>query len=194
MNMHWAKCAGVLSLTMLMLSMSLPAAAQGSIQAVPRIGLSFPSIVNVHATVEAVDTDTRTVAFTAPDGSLLDMAVSDSVRNLGAIEDGSIADITYNQVVTILNLRQKGPGSKLARHESSDPKAPRNEAGRFILTISAIDLSKNTVSLIDGRGGPVRTYTADTTAKQDLLRKAKVGDVIIGLTTPLLITAIKPSK
>jgi len=195
MSMRSVNWAGALPLTMLLvLSMGLPAAAQGSIQAVPRIGLSFPSTVSVHATVESVDTDTRTIVFTGPDDRLLEMPVSDSVRNLEAIEDGSTADITYNQVVTILNLRQKGPGSKLARRESSTPNAPKNDAGRFTLTISAIDLSKNTVSLIDGLGGPVRTYTANTPAKQELLRKAKVGDVVIGLTTPLLTTAIKPSK
>ena len=66
-------------------------------------------------------------------------------KNLDAVEDGSMADVTYNHVVTILNLRQKGPGSKLARSESMNPNAPDNAAGRFTLTITAIDLNKNTV-------------------------------------------------
>jgi hypothetical protein len=49
------------------------------------------------------------------------------------------------------------------------------------------------VSLIDGRGGEVRTYAASSIAKQDMLKKIKVGDVVIGLTTPLLVTAISPA-
>jgi hypothetical protein len=102
--------------------------------------------------------------------------------------------VTYNQVVTILNLRQKGPGSKEARRQAMDPNAPENAAGRFTLTIVAIDLAKHTVSVISGDGGVVRTYVANTPAKQELLRKAKVGDVVIGLTTPLLVTAIAPAK
>ena len=51
-----------------------------------------------------------------------------------------------------------------------------------------------TVSVINGVGGAVQTYAANTPAKQELLRKAKVGDVVIGLTTPLMITAISPAK
>ena len=195
MTMRSIKWAGAISLAAtLILGTNLPAEAQGQVQAVPRVGLTFPSTVTVRATIESVDPDTRTVTFFAPDGRLLDVAVSDGVKNLDAIGDGSMADVTYNQVVTILNLRQKGPGSKLARRESMNPNAAENEAGRFTLTISAIDLDKNTVSVINGVGGAVQTYAANTPAKQELLRKAKVGDVVIGLTTPLMITAISPAK
>jgi hypothetical protein len=176
------------------LGASLPAAAQGPTQAVPRVGLTFPSTVTVRATIESVDPDTRTVAFFTPDGHLVDVTVGDGVKNLDAVQDGSMADVTYNQIVTILNLRQKGPGSKLARSESMNPNAADNQAGRFTLTITAIDLQRNTVSVINGTGGSVQTYTANTPAKQELLKKAKVGDVVIGLTTPLLVTAIRPAK
>ena len=44
------------------------------------------------------------------------------------------------------------------------------------------------------RGGAVRTYTANSIAKQDMLKKIKVGDVVIGMTTPLTITAISPAR
>jgi hypothetical protein len=68
------------------------------------------------------------------------------------------------------------------------------EAGRFTLTVVGVDLTKNMVSVIDGRGGPVRTYSANSIAKQDMLKKIKVGDVVIGMTTPLMITAISPAR
>src|ERR1700750_1721965 len=158
MTMRSIKWAGAVSIAaMLMLGTSLPAAAQGQVQAVPRVGLTFPSTVTARVTIESVDSDTRTVAFFAPDGRLLDVAVSDAVKNLDAIEHGSPADVTYTQVVTILNLRQKGPGSKLARSESMNANAPDNAAGRFTLTITAIDLNKNTVSVIHGVGGEIQT-------------------------------------
>ena len=51
--------------------------------------------------------------------------------------------------------------------------------------MTAVDLANNKVSVIDGRGGPIRTYAATSIAKQDMLKKIKVGDVVIGLTTPL---------
>ena len=48
--------------------------------------------------------------------------------------------------------------------------------------------------MIDGRGGPIRTYSAHSIATQDMLKKIKVGDVVIGLTTPMSVTAITPVK
>ena len=104
--------------------------------------------------------------------------------------------MTYTQIVTMLNLRQKGPGSQEARRDQMNVKPNKTDidAGRFTLTVTAVDLPNNTVSVIEGPGGPVRTYKANTIAKQDMLKKIKVGDVVIGLTTPLMVTAISPAQ
>ena len=136
------------------------------------------------------------MAFLLPDGQLVAVPVADSVGNLAAIQDGSMANVTYNQIVTILNLRQKGPGSKEERRNSMNPKPnPTDiESGRFTVTVTGIDLANNTVSVIDGIGGVVHTYRANTPAKQEMLKKAKVGDVVIGLRTPLTVTAISPTN
>jgi hypothetical protein len=179
---------------MLVACASLPAYAQAQVQAVPRAGLSFTNTVTMRAWIESTDNETRTVVFTTPEGRLIECAVADSVKNLDALADGSAADVTFNEVVTLLNLRQKGPGSRTARREGEKPDATDIESGRFTVTVTAIDLANNKVSVIDGRGGPIRTYTANTPAKQDMLKKMKVGDVVIGLTTPLQVTAIVPAK
>src|SRR3990167_7964868 len=166
--------------------------ASAQLQAVPREGVSFNDTVTARVTVETVDTDTRTVAFNLPNGRLVLLPVANSVTNLGTIDDGSLATVTYTEVVTMLNLRQKGPGSKEARKDQMSPRPNRTdvEAGRFTLTVVAVDLAKNTVSVISGDGGAVRTYSATSIAKQDMLKKIKVGDVVIGMTTPLMITSI----
>jgi hypothetical protein len=163
---------------------------------VPRAGVSFNDTVTARVTIETVDTESRTVAFDMPNGRTLLLAVADSVRNLDAIDDGSLADITFTEVVTILNLRQKGPGSQDARRDQMSPKPNPTDidTGRFTLTVVAVDLAKNTVSVISGAGGAVRTYSATSIAKQDMLKTIKVGDVVIGMTTPLMVTAITPAK
>jgi alpha-acetolactate decarboxylase len=121
--------------------------------------------------------------------------VADGVGNLAAIQDGSMANVTYNQIVTILNLRQKGPGSKEERRESmSKPSATDIDSGRFTVTVVGVDLANNTVSVIEGLSGVVHTYRANTAAKQEMLKKTKVGDVVIGLRTPLMVTAISPAN
>jgi hypothetical protein len=170
------------------------AMAQGQVQAVPRSGVSFTNNVTVKAWVESIDPETRTMVFTTPDGRLLNVAVGDSVKNLAQVQENAEANITYNEVVTLLNLRQKGPGSREARKEGGKPDSTDTDIGRLTLTVTAVDLTANKVSVIDGRGGPVRTYAATSIAKQDMLKKIKVGDVVIGISTPLLVTAIAPAK
>ena len=169
--------------------------ASAQVRPVPREGVAFNDVVTQRVKIESADTESRTVAFTLPNGQLLILPVADSVKNLDSIDDGSMANVTYSEVVTMLNLRQKGPGSQLARKDQMGQTNQTDvEAGRFTLTVVGVDLAKNMVSVIDGRGGPVRTYSANSIAKQDMLKKIKVGDVVIGMTTPLMITAIAPAR
>ena len=194
-SMKWA--AGVsLFAAVLAVGTTLPERqASAQVQAVPRAGLAFNDTTAQRVMIESVDPEGRTVAFTLPDGQLVAVPVANSVGNLAAIQDGSMANVTYDQIVTILNLRQKGPGSKQERRESmSKPNTTDIESGRFTVTVVGVDLANNTVSVIEGRGGVVHTYKADTAAKQAMLKKTKVGDVVIGLRTPLTVTAISPAN
>jgi hypothetical protein len=194
-SMKWA--AGVsLFAAMLAVGTTLPERqASAQVQAVPRAGLAFNDTTTQRVTIESVDVEGRTVAFTLPDGQLVAVPVANSVGNLAAIQEGSMANVTYDQIVTILNLRQKGPGSKQERRESmSKPNTTDIESGRFTVTVVGVDLANNTVSVIDGLGGVVHNYRADTPAKQAMLKKSKVGDVVIGLRTPLTVTAISPTQ
>lgn len=191
-SINWTACV---SMAAAILATNIaPAVAQGQIQAVPRAGVAFSGSDTVRGKIESIDTETRTIAFTAPDGRLLNLAIADGVGNLDRFHDGSVADITYSEVVTVLNLRQKGPGSQQARREGMAPNATDADVGRFTLTVVAVDLAANKVSVIDGSGGAVRSYAANSMAKQDMLKTLKVGDVVIGMTTPLTVTAIAPAK
>lgn len=183
-----------LAMILAMLAGAEAQAQAPAVQAVPRAGVAFSHAITVRANVESVDTATRTIAFTTSDGRLVNLAVADSVRNLDAIQDHANVDISFNEVVTILNLRQKGPGSREARREGAKPDAADLEAGRFTLTVVGVDLANNNVSVIDGRGGAVRSLAATSVAQKDAIQKIKVGDVIIGMTTPLLVTAISPAR
>lgn len=84
---------------------TLPASAQ--VTAVPREGVAFNETVTQRVKIETVDPDDRTVAFTLADGQVLVLPVDNRAGNLAAIADGSTANVTYTQVVTMLNLRQK---------------------------------------------------------------------------------------
>lgn len=185
---------GASVLAAMLVSGASVAMAQGQVQAVPRAGVSFTTNVTAKVWIESVDTDTRTIVFTTPQGRLVNVAVGDSVKNLGQVQENAEANVTYNEIVTLLNLRQKGPGSREARRESAKPDSTDADIGRFTVTVTAVDLANNKVSVIDGRGGAVQTYAATSIAKPDMLKKIKVGDVVVGLTTPLQVTAIASAK
>jgi hypothetical protein len=178
----------------LVLATALPAAAQGNLQAVPRAGVSFANTVTTPATIKSIDKASRTVTFTTAGGATINAAAADSVGNLDRFPAGTAVDVSYNEVVNVLNLRQKGPGSRLARQEAGKDDAADTAAGRFTMTVVGVDLAANKVSLVDSAGGEVHTYAATEVATQDMLKKIKPGDTVIGLRTPLMVTAITPAK
>lgn len=170
-----------------------PASAQ--LQAVPRAGFTFTHKVTEKANVESIDTESRTGIFVLPDGHWANLSIADSVPGIDKIDDGSNVNITYTEVVTILNLKRKGVGSKAARKDSM-PMAPEpgEDPVRFTYTVVGVDLGSNTISVIGGRGGEVHTYPVVDAARRELLKSIKIGDVLIGMTTPLTITALTPAN
>src|SRR5882757_10243136 len=102
-SMKWA--AGVsLFAAMLAVATTLPERqASAQVQAVPRAGLAFNDTTTQRVTIESVDPEGRTVVFTLPDGQLVAVPVASSV-NLAGLQDGATANVTYDQIVTILNL------------------------------------------------------------------------------------------
>jgi len=194
-SIKWAEGVSLFA-AVLAVATSLPERqASAQVQAVPREGVAFTDTITQRVKIETIDPDDRTVAFTKPDGQLVVLPVAAGAGDLAAIHDGSMANVTYTQVVTLLNLRQKGPGSQEARREQMAGRDPTDVAvGRFTMTVVGVDLPNNTVSVIQGRGGEVRTYKANTIAKQDMLKKIKVGDVVVGQSTPLMVTAITAAR
>ncbi len=95
----------------------------------PRAGVSFANTIAVRARIESIDAENHTIAFTTNDGRLISCAVGDGVRNLDSVAEGSMANVTYNEVVTLLNLRQKGPGSQEARKEALAARRTRDRVG-----------------------------------------------------------------
>jgi len=172
----------------------LPAAAQSKVEAVPRAGVSFANTVTTQATITAINPAKRTVSFVTPNGTSTGAAVADSAGKLDSFAVGSVVNVTYNEIVNVLNLRQKGPGSRMARRDAIKDANADAAAGRFTKTVVGVDLAANKVSLVDSAGGEVRTYAASEVATQDMLKKLQVGDTIIGLSTPLMVTAISSSK
>lgn len=173
--------------TVLMAGVGAAEAQTPAAQSVPRAGFAFTNIVTVNVTIDSVDTDTRTIVFTLPDGNWLNLAAADSVRGLEAIKEGEPHTVTYSEVVTILNLKRKGPGSQAARRDAT---AANEESERFTYTVVSVDLAAKKVGLIPPGGGAIRSVTASSPATLEAIKTMKAGDVLIGIATPLLVTGI----
>ena len=170
-----------------------PASAQ--LQAVPRAGFTFTHKLTERANVESIDTVSRTGIFVLPDGTWANLSIADNVPGIDKINDGSFVNITYTEVVTILNLKRKGVGSQAARKDSMPSAAePGEEPVRFTYTVVGVDLAASTLSVIGNKSGQVHTYPVTDAARRELLKGVKVGDVLVGMTTPLTITAITPAN
>ena len=190
----WTKSIAMLA-AVAAVGVSLPGRpASAQLQAVPRAVFTFTDQLTERVNVESIDTASRTGIFVLPDGRWLNLSIADSVRGIDKIDDGSNINITYTEVVTILNLKRKGVGSRAARNDSINPPEPGEEPVRFTYTVVGVDLVANTLSVIGNKSGKVHTYPVVDAARRELLKGVKVGDVLIGMTTPLTITAITPAN
>ena len=171
-------------------AMALPvqesvAQSAGAVQAVPRAGVAFTNTVTVRAKVESVDVETRTMAY-HPGRAAGQPCRGRQRAQPRKRQDDALVDITYSEVVNLLNLRQKGPGLKPRARRTSDPH--RRRGGSLHAHLGDRRSAANKVSGHRRRGGAVQTYSANSIAKQDMLKKIKVRDVVIGITTPLTVT------
>ena len=107
-----------------------PASAQ--LQAVPRAGFTFTDQLTERVNVESIDTASRTGIFVLPDGRWLNLSIADSVPGIDKINDGSIVNITYTEVVTILNLKRKGVGSQGSAQRLDVPVQPNRTRNPYV--------------------------------------------------------------
>ena len=83
-------------------------------------------------------------------------------------------DVKAGEIVGVAGVSGNGQQELMAALSGEDPRA-----------------APGSITLA---GGNLTSTAANTIAKQDMLKKIKVGDVVIGMTTPLLVTAISPAR
>ena len=119
------------------------------VRPVPRQGVAFNDVVTQRVKIESADTEGRTVAFTLPNGQLVILPVADSVKNLDAIDDGSMANITYSEVITMLNLPPINGDVALSRDKSGYVgKTPLAFNTAALAGLKAADMVIDTMQLL----------------------------------------------
>jgi len=140
-------------------------------------------VVEVQATVTAIDLKTRMVTLKGPEGNETTIHVDKRARNLPQVKVGDLVKIAYVQHVA-WQVRKPGdqaPTDTVAQDQAAVRAEPGEKPGgavgqrlAFTATIEAIDLDKHTVTL-KGPGGNSQTIKARNPAN---LKKVKVGDLV----------------
>ncbi|MCK5916286.1 MAG: hypothetical protein KAG92_09120, partial [Deltaproteobacteria bacterium] len=148
----------------------------------------------VEATVEEIDYKTRKVTLKDAEGELVTITASEEVGKLDHVKKGDILIIEYLESVEISILRSDdivaGATGEVVIAEPENSEKPAKLYGAeidVILTVEAIDLENETVTLKDGEGN-VETVKP---RNPENLKKGKVGDKVKITVTEIIGYQIK---
>jgi Cu/Ag efflux protein CusF len=154
-------------------------------------------VVEMQATVTAIDMATRTVTLKGADGAETAIQVDERARNLPQVKVGDVVKVAYVQALA-WKLSKSTKAEPTVQVEEAADRAKEGEkpgavAGRRVsatVTIEAIDTANGTVTL-KGPQGNSRTVKA---LNPDNLRKVKVGDLVDITYTEAVALKVEPAS
>lgn len=152
------------------------------------------NVMQVRATVEAIDHATRQVTLRGPDGTLSSFRVGEQARNLAQVQKGDLVELSYYESVAV-QVRQPGevtPGVSAAagmqRAEAGAmPGATGARSITLVATVRALDREKQTATL-EGADGQLQTIAVRDPSHYD---RVKVGDLVEITYTEALAIAVE---
>jgi hypothetical protein len=154
------------------------------------------SVVSVSATVEAVDSATRSVTLKGPKGDLHTVVAGDDVRNFDQIKVGDKLTVKYVEALTI-ELKKDGK-AVVGRTETSDlqraavgqkPGGIAQNEVTLVADVVGVDMKKKTVSVKDEKGEVVDLHVQDP----EQIKLVKKGDQIQATYTQAVAIALEPA-
>jgi hypothetical protein len=164
-------------------------------------GIGFTDTVTARARVKAVNQKTRTVTLVGADNHVFTLKVGDEVRNLAQVRPGNTVVVRYT-ASTILVLAPPGqqiPQDQInvAAARAAPGQMPAGAAAaRLIVTglVVAVDPVAKTVSLVDPRGGAVRTLHVNDPDIAGRLSRVNVGDTVTAYITDAIAVSVEPTR
>jgi hypothetical protein len=180
---------------------SLLAAGVALAQGQATVGLQTVTNYTVNGTITAIDTTQRTVTLTMPDGRTATHKVSDTVKTLTTAKVGDRVQASFEERQSFV---LSGPNVKTPRDRDVTAMAAANTgrgttgvvASQAVTNwwVTSVNPGANTISLVDPRGGEVRTYKVETPEARAQLPRVKPGDNLTSINTQVLIVDITPLK
>ena len=153
-------------------------------------------VVEMQATVTAIDMATRSVTLKGEDGSETTIQVDERARNLKQVKVGDVVKVAYVQALAweMSKSTKAEPTVEVeeAAGRAEEGQKPAGMAGRRVsatVTIEAIDIANGSVT-VKGPGGNSRTVKA---LNPDNLKKVKVGDLVDVTYTEAVAIQVEPA-
>jgi len=185
-----------------MLAVALPALAQkpdmkgGAVVASEPGKAAVVAAAELSAQVVSIEKKTRTLSLKGPKGNVMDVAVSNEVKNFGKIKVGDLVVVRYMQSLALELQPVKTGASGISVTEGAGKAEPgkRPAVGavreiQAIAKVTAIDQNAKTISLTGPRGN---TVTLDV-QNPEHFKVVKMGDEVLVTYTEAVAVSVEPA-
>ncbi|WP_250491462.1 hypothetical protein [Caballeronia sp. INML2] len=158
-------------------------------------GASVQGTSKVTATIVGIDAATRTVTLKTRSGKVIELEVTDEVRNFDQLAVGDIVKVAYHESLSLSLLDKKSEASRTESQSSerSVPGAkPGGSVGREVTVIAdvvAVNAKTQMVTLKGPKGDTIELHVEDP----ERLKRVKKGDQIKAVYTEALAVSVEPA-
>jgi Cu/Ag efflux protein CusF len=155
--------------------------------------LTKVNMLKMTATIQAIDSTTRTVRLRDEMGNEDDFVVSRDMQRFGELKVGQKVDITYYEALVLQVLKpgeqglDAGSSAAVDRAKSGLPAATLTAQDRRTVTVKSVDPSVPSVTVTTEDGKSVTRKIED----RSLIERLKPGDRVDITFTRALITAVR---
>jgi len=184
-----------------MLVAALPALAQkpdmkgGAVVASEPGKAAVVAAAELSAQVVSIDKKTRTLSLKGPKGNVMDVAVSNEVKNFGKIKVGDLVVVRYMQSLALELQPVKTGAGGISVTEGAGKAEPSKRPAvgavreiQAIAKVTAIDENAKTISLTGPRGN---TVTLDV-QNPEHFKVVKMGDDVLVTYTEAVAISVEP--
>jgi Cu/Ag efflux protein CusF len=158
-------------------------------------GVTLHGLATVTATIVGIDPATRTVTMKTSAGKVIELEVTNDVRNFDQLAVGDVVNAQYRESLTLSLLDKKTQASRSEKEtaERAAPGAkPGGELGREVTIIAdvvAVDRQAKVVTLRGPRGNMIDLRVQDP----ERLKRVKKGDQVKAVYTEALAISVEPA-
>ena len=186
--------------TVLRGGVAIAAMALVSCASEPPEPVALDSLLQLTATVEAIDVPARLVELRGENGVTSTVVVGPEVKNLAQVEVGDRVVVSYYEGLAA-EVKKKGEGVEGVDQTTTTVEAPAGArpgraAGttvRTTVTIESVDTSFDTVTFRRA-DGMTRTLAVETPEGKRFIRELRPGDQVEVAYTEALAVSVQPAQ